>query len=144
MYDASAREKYNQPSLKNALTHSLLLRTVCGISLWGPDSTLYCSLVTLSLSSSPNKERRERFPTLPLEISKQQQDLSSTLHPSPFWNDLFIISSRGSYEPASWRMGKPIPWANKGNLQWPKRWWPHDRWWDRQNHHRKGHHHWSV
>ena len=145
VYDASAREIYNQPSLKTALTQSLLFRTVCGIFLWGPDSALYCSLVTLSLSSSPNKERRDRFPALPLEISKQKQDLSSTLHPSPFWNNLFTISSRRSYQPASWRMEKPTPWANKGNPQWPIRWWPHDWWRDRQNHHRKeGHHHWSV
>ena len=44
------------------------------------------------ISSSPNKETRERFLTFPLETSKQQQHLRPTFHRGSFWYDMLTFS----------------------------------------------------
>lgn len=77
VYDSSAREKENQPSLNDCLNpgppltnrlvgHPYKVQILPCTAHWWPQE---------GVSSSPNKERRERFPPLPLETPKQQKNL---------------------------------------------------------------------
>jgi len=70
VYDASAREKENQPSLNDCLNPGPPLQN----RLWDilVKSRFYPVLLTGDLKKAfPHKERRQRFPPLPLETSKQ-------------------------------------------------------------------------